>query len=442
MNIDDRPPIRPSLRLWSSWLLTLLPLVGGCSQSFENNQPIQTVRAEIAPALPSGDSPDWPQWRGPLRDGVYRSGQIVESWSAAGPPEVWRQKLGQGYSGIAVAGDQLFTLFQTDAEYVVALEAQSGHTLWQFELDTVYRDGQGDGPRGTPTIFEGQVFAVGAKGKLAALRAEDGRLLWKHDLTAELGGRRPTWGYSTSPLIEKDLVIVEPGGTRGRGVVALNRSDGSLVWSAYDDGAGYSSPLAATIGGQRQILAFMARHLVSLDPARGRVLWEFPWKTSYDVNAATPIFIPPDKVFISSGYDVGATVLQLYRDNDELKIDEIWHSRVMRNHFNSSVLYRGYLYGFDNSTLKCINAANGEMMWRTRGLGRGSLLIADDELVILGERGELVLAKATPDEFQETARAQVLKGKCWTPPSLARGRLYLRNQTEIVSLDLSGSRKE
>ncbi len=408
-----------------------------CGSGYEAAQPIGTVQAG-ASTVSFDKGYDWPQWRGPRRDGVSRETGLVPSWSARGPLEIWRKPLGDGYSGVAVADGRVYTLFQSDAEYLVALDAATGKELWRFKSDSVYQDGQGDGPRGTPTFDDGVVYAVGAKGKFHAVEAATGQALFSHDLVREFSSERPTWGFSTSPLVIDGMVYVEPGGGGGKGLAGFEKKSGALAWNAYSDSAGYSSPMAAEFNGQPQILFFTARHLVSFSPPSKQPNWEFPWRTSYDVNAATPILIAPDRVFISTGYGVGAAMVQVQGPPGSQRAQEVWRGREMKNHFNSSVYLDGYLYGFDDATLKCIDAANGETRWRQRGLGKGSLIAADGKLIVLGERGALVLAEASPEAYRELARAQVLEGKCWTTPTLARGKLYLRNQSEILCLALDG----
>jgi hypothetical protein len=192
------------------------------------------------------------------------------------------------------------------------------------------------------------------------------------------------------------------------------------------------------IQGVRQVLFFTGSSLVSVTPVDGKVLWSVPWKTSYDINAAMPVLVAPDKVFISSGYDTGAAVYQIKKSGSTWSTEEVWKSSVMKNHYNSSILYEGHLYGFDDSTLKCINALTGEESWKQRGFAKGSLLLADGHLLVLSEEGLLALVEATPSAYKEKARAQILEGKTWTMPSLAGGKLYLRNQKEMVALDITG----
>jgi outer membrane protein assembly factor BamB len=281
------------------------------------------------------------------------------------------------------------------------------------------------------------VYVLGARGKLHALSTEDGKPKWSHDLVAEYNASIPRWGVATEPLVEGERLIVNVGGTDGASVVAFDRSSGEETWRSYDDAAGYSAPIAVTVDGVRQIVVFTARHLVSLAADDGTVLWEIPWETSYDVNAATPLFVPPDRVFVSSGYDVGAALWRIQRKGDKLRTKAVWKNREMKNQFSSSVLVDGHLYGFDDATLKCLDAGTGERRWRERGLGHGSLIYADDRLYVLGERGTLVLVEANPEAYRERGRMELFEGKTWTPPSLAGGRLFVRDQRELVALDVT-----
>jgi outer membrane protein assembly factor BamB len=382
---------------------------------------------------------DWPQFRGPMRDGVSQETGILDSWPEDGPRVLWRAPLGEGYSAISVVEGRLYTMYSDgDGEFVVCLDGATGRQLWRYRTDSEYRDRQGDGPRSTPTIDQGVVYALGAKGRLVALDAENGQQLWERDFKDDLEAQPPTWGVSTSPLVEGDLLLADIGGKAGRSVAAFDKRTGRVKWTSQSDIAGYSAPIAITVNGVRQVLFFTGTQLVSVAPASGRLYWRVGWRTSYDVNAATPVFIPPDKVFFSSGYDVGAAVLQIKTGGGRATVEEVWRSRVMKNQFSSSVLHDGHIYGFDDSTLKSIDALTGEERWRARGFGHGSLLYADGYLIVLGVRGKLALVEATPTAYRETVSAQVLEGKCWTVPTLAAGRLYLRNQKEILALDLAG----
>jgi len=396
------------------------------------------VALGLAMALTPAAAADWPQFRGPGRDGISAETGLASDWGEQGPPVLWRTVLGEGYSGMSVADGRLVTMAGRGAdELVLAFDADSGEELWRYRIGDKWRDGQGNGPRSTPTIRGNVVYAVGAHGTLAALSASDGKELWAHDLEKEYRARIPRWGMSSSPLIEGDLLLVEVGGKDAL-IVAFDAASGKEAWRAGDGKAGYAAPLAVTAGGTSQVLFFTGDGLVSVSPADGKILWERAWKTSWDVNAAMPVLVPPDRVFVSSGYDVGAALFRLRADG----VEELWRSRGMKNQFSSSLLHDGHLYGFDNKILKCIDAGSGELRWQARDFGHGSLIYADSHLIVMGERGTLALVEASPAGYREQARLQVFDGKTWTLPTLAGGILYLRDEKELVALDVRGPGKE
>ena len=383
---------------------------------------------------------DWPQFRGPNRDGVARETGLLKSWPAGGPRVLWKIPAGEGYSQIVVSNGRLFTLYgQGGQEVAVALDAATGKQLWKVAIDRKYQSDMGNGPRSTPTVDGDLVYVLSANGKLAALGAKDGRKVWERDLRKELGARVPGWGVSTSPLVEGNLLLVDVGGSSGKSLAAFDKKTGKVVWTSQSDSAGYSAPIAVTVGGVRQVIFFTGTSVVSVSPKDGRLFWRVPWRTDWDVNAATPIFVAPDKVFISSGYGVGAALFQIKAAGGKAEVDEVWRSRGMKNQFSSSVLHNGTIYGFDDSTFKAIDAATGKEHWKQRGFSHGSLIAADGHLVVLSERGcDLALVEATPQDYREKGRTEVLSGKCWTAPTVANGRLYLRNEEELVALDWTG----
>lgn len=381
-------------------------------------------------------SADWPQFRGPNRDGISQEQGVLKQWPAGGPKVLWKIPLGEGFSQIVIAQKRLFTLVgQGSDEVAVALDAATGKQLWRVRLDSKYMSGQGNGPRSTPTVDGDKVYVLSASGKLAALKTANGQTVWQHDLPGEYGARIPQWGVSTSPLVEGNLLLVNVGGTGNKSVVAFDKATGKPVWTSQSNGPGYSAPIAITVRGVRQLIVFAADSVLSLAPKDGKLLWQVPWETDYDVNAATPIFFPPDKLFISSGYDTGAALFQIKATGNQVSAVEIWRSRGMKNQFSSSILHNGILYGFDNATLKAIDAATGAERWKQRGLGHGSLILAGGNLVVLSEKGTLALLEATPQEYKQIGAIRVLEGKCWTAPTLANGRLYLRNEEHLIALD-------
>lgn len=380
---------------------------------------------------------DWPQFRGPNRDGISPEAAVLKSWPANGPRVLWKVPLGEGYSQVVSVKGRLYTFAQQGEEQVaIAFDGATGKRLWRTRIDREYNDGQGDGPRSTPTVDGELVYVLSAHGKLAALRAANGQVAWQHDLRAEYGANPPQWGVATSPLVEGKLLIVNVGGSGNKSIVAFDKTTGKTVWTSQGDGAGYSAPIAITVRGVRQVIVFTADAILSISPEDGRLFWRSGWKTDYDVNAATPIFLPPDKLFVSSGYGTGSALLQINRTN----VAEVWRSRGMKNQFSSSVLHDGILYGFDDSTFKAIEAANGKERWKQRGFGHGSLILAGGHLIVLSDRGKLALVQATPEEYRELGNAQVIEGKCWTSPSLADGRLYVRNEEELIAYDWKGGK--
>lgn len=378
---------------------------------------------------------DWNQYRGPERTGISSETGWNRSFGSEGPPVLWRVPAGSGYSGLSVVDGRIFTLLGRGGdELVAAWDAASGEELWTVRIDSERSDQFGDGPRSTPTIVDGTLYAVGARGQFVALRPETGEKLWGQDLVALLGARVPTWGISAAPHVVGDLVLLDVGSEQAQ-VAAFDRKTGAVRWKAGSGIPGYSAPIVFELGETRQAVFFAGRELLSLDPRDGTIHWAHPWRTSYDVNAATPILLPPNRLFVSSGYDTGAAVLEIAPDGKS--VDEVWASRRMKNQFSSSVVSDGHVFGFDNKALKALDLATGEQAWQKSGFGHGSLLLADGHLIVLGEKGQLAVVEANPDRYVERAAAKPLSGKHWTVPTLWNGRLYVRNESELVCFDLS-----
>jgi outer membrane protein assembly factor BamB len=403
------------------------------------------------PAVPG----EWPQWRGPHRDGRSTETGLRTDWKENLPAVLWKQPLGRGYSSIAVCRGRLYTMDrQGDQERVLCLEAATGRAIWSHAYAADYRrvaaipgrENQVAGPRATPTVFDGRVYAVGAVGKFlcleAALDTVEAKVLWEHDLAAEFdlfSGNPPRyrqWGIACSALIEGDLVIVQPGG-RNASIVAFDRRTGERRWHSLDDESGYSSPVAATVAGIRQIIALTGKRVVGLRPSDGQLLWSYDLQTLMFANIATPI-VAGDYVFVSAGYEMGCALLHLTPD---ATVEPVYFktNKLMRNHHASCVLHHGYLYGFDNDFLKCVDLRTGTEVWHAgRAVKKGCLLFADDHLFVQTEDGRLMLVEATPSAFRNKGQIRVLEDSddTWALPSLADGRLYLRDGTQVVCLDL------
>jgi outer membrane protein assembly factor BamB len=380
---------------------------------------------------------DWPQWRGPYRDGLSRETGLLKEWPKdLAKLKVWEQPTGVGYSALAVAAGRAYTIVQDrDDEAVVCWDAETGKELWRFRYPCKYENSYGSGPRATPTV-EGEVlYAVGATGILHCLKVQSGEKVWRRDLLDDFKAENLRWGVAFSPLIEGDRLFVMPGGPDGNSIAALDKHTGKTLWKALDDPAGYSSPFGATLAGQRQILFFTGAGLVGVTPDTGKLLWRFDWETQYGCNIATPI-VAGDYVFISSGYNRGCAVLKIEASGGTFQAKRVYENRKMRNHFSSCVLFKDHLYGFDDSVLSCLEFRTGTVKWKQNGFGKGSLTIADGHLIVLSEQGTLVLAEATPAAYREVSRLTVADEQCWTVPVLANGRLYIRNETRALCLDL------
>lgn len=400
-----------------------------------------SITSVVAAALLSGGAgaADWPHFRGPAFDGISRETGLLASWPENGPKVRWQVKIGEGYSAISVADGMVVTMFNAgDDEVVAAFDAATGAERWRLRTDAAYPSDQGGGPRSTPSIHGGRVFALGARGRLAAVDAATGTLLWKRDLAEQDGARAPQWGVSTDPIVIEGSLIVNAGGPKGKSVMAFDPANGSLRWTAGDDPAGYSTPIPINIGGSKQVVIFSARSISGFSTLTGKRLWSHPWTTDWDVHAAAPIFVPPNRIFFSSGYRTGAALLELSGDDRAgWKVKELWASRGLKNQFSSSVIVGGTIYGFDNRVFKAVDLATGEDRWKVSGLGHGSLLAADGKLIVLSERGELHLGLVDPKAWRSISSFSLFPGKTWTVPTLAHGTLYARDTSTLVALEVA-----
>jgi outer membrane protein assembly factor BamB len=401
---------------------------------------------ELADAVLVEDEPpvtgDWPQWRGPRRDGVAHFPDLLTTWPKGGPARLWQAPVGEGYSAVSVAAGRAYTLFRQDGqEVVVCWQAADGQELWRYPYDNPGQM-QYPGPRATPTIDGGRVYTLGVSGKLHCLDAASGKKIWMRDLRSELRAIGPRWGHAFSPLIDGNLVLTSPGGS-GTALAAFDKTTGDLVWKGQDGPAGYSSPVAFTAAGVRQVVFLTGDGAAGVSPADGTVYWRYPWKTNFDVNAATPLVFHAksggralDYVFLSSGYDKGCVLLKIESDGGRFEARPVYSGNQLRSHFASPVRYHDLLFGFDESSLVCLGLRSGEIRWSKSGFQKGSLLLVDHYLLALGETGKLALLEAAPDEPDSLASAQPLRGTCWTMPVLSDGRLFLRDLKQALCLDL------
>ena len=396
---------------------------------------IYAFAACLLAASAFGQEPlDWPQWRGPKRNGVSAEKDFLTAWPKNGPQRLWAAKVGVGFSSVSVAGGRLYTMGNvSDVDHVMCLDTASGKLVWDYKYPCTAADPNGyPGPRCTPTVDGNLVFTLSRNGHLLCLSAANGALVWSKRLVDDFAGFIPVWGYAGSPLVEGELLILETGAS-GRSAVALEKKTGRLVWANGNLAAGYASPIAFDLARDRAVAVFSAGGLTGRAVSNGRVLWHHNWRTSYDVNAATPVIFE-DKIFVSSGYGTGCALLQMSATG----IKPVWTSKNMRNQMNACVLWQGHLYGFDEGQLRCMDLITGAVKWSTPAYGKGSLMIADGRLILYGERGRLGLAEASPAGFRELAAAQVLGGNStWAAPVLSNGRIYCRSAGDLVCLDVS-----
>jgi outer membrane protein assembly factor BamB len=392
----------------------------------------------LAAAHPRSQSAEWPQWRGAARDGVSPETGLLKSWPAGGPPRAWTASgAGTGYSSMAVSAGRLYTLgARGDTELAVAFDAATGKRVWEAPVGRRFRNDRGDGPRSTPTVDGARVFVLGGSGDLTALDARTGKAAWSVNVLREFGGRNPYWGLSESPLVLEDRVLVNAGGT-GASIVALRTSDGHVLWKSGGDPAGYSSAVIARAHGVTQAVFFTARRVVGLDVRDGRQLWEYSRVSNRTANIATPI-VRNDRVFVSSDYGTGAALLRLSGGSSGMSAEEVYFTRDMRNHHSSSVLVGDHLYGFSSAILTAMRFDDGQVAWRDRSVGKGSLVYADERLYLFSEGGVVGLADASPSGYREHGRFRLETGSAptWSHPVIAGGRLYLRDQDSIHAYDV------
>ena len=410
-------------------------------------QPVQPVTAPQAAddvGKRDGGSPAvarttyWTDFRGPRRDGHYRERAILTEWPAEGLRPVWKQPIGGGHASFVVAEGRAFTIEQRGGEEVVAAyDVATGREQWTASWAARFTETYGgEGPRATPVWHAGTVFALGAAGEFRALDAATGRLRWRNNILDDAAAANLEWAMAASPLIVGDTVIVMPGGADGRSVVAYDRTSGTRKWSALDDRAAYSSPMLVTLAGVEQLLIFTGTRLVGLTTDGARVLWEFPWPTQSGINPSQPLVLEGDRVFVSTGYGMGAALFRVSRDGDRFAVTELWRTNRMKNQFTSSVYLDGFIYGLDEAILACLDAATGELKWKGGRYGYGQVMLAGGHLIVVTEDGDLALVRATPERHVELARFHALDGRTWNHPALSDGYLLVRNGSEMAAFDL------
>jgi outer membrane protein assembly factor BamB len=385
---------------------------------------------------------EWPQWRGPERNGLSRETGLMKAWPASGPKAAWSASgLGQGYGSLSIKGDRIFVQGMKGGEsFVFALSRADGKQAWAAKLGPSQTDDRGDGPRGTPTVDGDRVYALSENGDLACLRFNNGSVVWQRNILKDFGGSNLRWLISESPLVDGNRLIVMPGG-REAGLVALDKMTGKTVWAAKElsDDAGYASCIVADVQGVRTVMGFTARAGVGVRASDGKLMWRYEPVANRTANCTTPVY-HDNKVFYTSAYGTGSALLKLTAQGGEVKAEEAYFSRDMMNHHGGVVLVDGYLYGFSNAILTCMEFATGKVMWRDRSVGKGSLTYADGQLYLLGEGNTVGLAEATPQGYREKGRFTIEdQGRpSWAHPVVAGGKLYVRNQNLLTAYEVKG----
>ena len=393
---------------------------------------------------------DWPRWRGPRGDGTWQAPPLPEQWPPSGLKTAWKQAIGGGYSGIAVADGLLYTLDRQlqphEIERVLCFDAATGERHWTDKYEVAYgKVDYGNGPRSTPTVFEGRVYSLGAVGHLRCLDAQSGKRIWTKDLVAEAGAKTPEWGLAASPLIWHDLVIVHPGATPQGCLMALDRNTGREVWRQGDDPAGYATPIVIRHAGRDQLIAWTPLNVLGLDPRTGKQHWSIPYKVTYGVSIATPIF--QEGLLFVSGYWEGSKAIRLGEQPGSAELT--WEDTRNLRGLMSQPLYRqGYAYMLDKQYgLTCFELATGKKLWddgnrmtpRGRNPQANLVWLGDsNRAIILNSEGDLILAKLSPEGYQEQSRTKII-GPTWAHPAFAGNRVFARTDTkeaELIALEL------
>ena len=406
--------------------------------------PAATVQKPVhAAALPGLE--DSAQFLGPDRTGVLPIARFSTNWTTQTPRELWRRPIGLGWSSFAVVGGQAWTQEQVgDDERVICINVATGQTVWSHSERTRFSEWQGgDGPRATPTVQDGRVYAMGGTGILLCLDAATGRLVWRRSVLEENGLSNLIWGTSSSPLIVDGLTVITGGRGSGAVLYAYRSSDGSPAWKSGDGDASYASPILATLAGRRVILSNNATSLTAHDPTTGRILFNHAWGGSKWPKASQPVVLPGDRVFVSGGYGMGCQIIQVKTGEagsdsatGTLKAETAWKGITMKTQFNSPGLRNGYLYGLDDGLLACVDATTGRRIWKDGRFGSGQTLIVGDTVVVQNENGTVHACAASPDGFRELGQIAALSSKTWNQPSVAGRYLLVRNDREAVCWEL------
>jgi outer membrane protein assembly factor BamB len=395
------------------------------------------VRSATADGVP------WRQWGGPHRNFTTEASGIKSAWPAAGPKVIWRRPLGEGYSSPSVDGGTIYTMFgRAGEEVVTALNAATGKTLWEQPTRMNFRSEaseMGNGPYSTPLIVGDRIFTTGVAGRLQCLD-KSGKLLWTQMLWTEHGGSQLAYGYASSPIAFRDLIIV-PVGAKGKATMAFRQSDGSVAWAKGNIRSVYSSPVLINVDGLEQVVLVMDGLIFGLNPLNGDLQWQIPFKADYGISVAMPVWCPGNLLFVSAEYGGGSKMIHLTRNGQQTKAEEAWSSPRIRLHTGNAMWVDGAIYltsggKTSQAILTAVEASSGKILWQERSIQKATFVWADHKLITLAEDGALMLAHPSPRGFEVAAKSELLTRVAWTPPVLVGTKLYIRDRKSIMAVEL------
>jgi outer membrane protein assembly factor BamB len=407
------------------------------SSTFVQRKPASRAAPDARPA-------QWTQWGGPARNFHTRAEGIKDAWPAGGPRVVWKRALGDGYSSTLVEDGVVYTMYGRPREEVVlAANAETGATLWEHVTPMTFQSDapeMGNGPYATPLIAGGRLFTAGVAGLFQCLDKKSGKVLWTQDLWGTHGGSRMMYGYASSPVAFRELVIVPVGG-RGKALMAFQQSDGKIAWSRNDFGNVYSSPLLIDLDGLEQLVAVLDGAVLAVNPHNGDPQWQVPFKADYSIAVATPVWGPDKLLFVSAEYNAGAKVIELQRNGLQTVARELWSTPRLRLHHGNAIRIGDAIYFSSGgkgsqAILSAVDARSGKILWQERSIEKATFVAVGDKLVALDQAGNLMIAYPSPQGFKIAAKAQVLTELAWTPPVVVGTRAYLRDRRTMLAVDL------
>jgi outer membrane protein assembly factor BamB len=390
-------------------------------------------------------TPQWTQWGGPHRNFQTEATGLKDTWPAAGPRVIWKRALGEGYSSPAVENGVLYTMYgKPRQEIVLAANAETGQTLWEFATPMEFQSDapeMGNGPYATPLIVADRVFTAGVAGRLQCLDKKTGKLVWTQQLWTVHGGSRMMYGYASSPIAFRDMVIVPVGGS-GKAVMAFRQADGKVAWNRLDFGNVYSSPVLIDVSGLEQLAVLLDGAIIGLNPHNGDQQWQVPFKADYSIAVSTPLWGPDNLMFISSEYGGGAKVIELKRNGQQTTATELWSSNRLRLHHGNAMRIGDAIYFSSGgkgsqAILSAVDARSGKIHWQERSIEKATFVWADQKLITLDQDGNLMIAHPSPQVFKISAKAPLLTNLSWTPPVLVGTRVYMRDRRNMMAVDLS-----